>query len=63
MLKNLITILGSIVNIIEGEDLYDHLMSIRIFTVSINKYEIHTSSKNYEESGNDVGLHLLTIST
>ena len=36
--QNMITILGSIVNIIWGlGDLYDHLMSMRIFTLKMNK--------------------------
>ena len=34
--QNMLTILGSIVNIILG-DLYDHLMSMRIFTLMMNK--------------------------
>ena len=36
--QNLITILGSMVNISLGEgELYDHLMSRRIFTLIMNK--------------------------
>lgn len=31
------TILGSIVNIIIGGHLYDHIMNIRTFTLTINK--------------------------
>ena len=55
----MITILGSIVNII-GEDLNDHLMSAGIFTLMMNK-DIHASS--YEESGSyGLDLDLLTIS-
>jgi hypothetical protein len=34
--QNTLTVLGSIVNII-GEDIYDHLMSMRIFTLPINE--------------------------
>ena len=34
--KNMITILGSIVNTIEGS-LFDHSMSLRIFTLIMNK--------------------------
>jgi hypothetical protein len=34
--QNMNTILGSIVNVI-GVDLYDHLMSTRIFTLIMNK--------------------------
>ena len=35
--------------------MYDHLMSMKIFTLIIN-------SKNYGESGYDLGLNFLTIS-
>ena len=45
MLNNMLPILCSIVNIIEGF-LYDHL-SRRIFTMIINKV-IHISSENFE---------------
>ena len=34
--QNVITILGSIVSMIEG-DLYDHFMSLRIFISSMNR--------------------------
>ena len=37
--QNLVTILGSIVNII-GVDLYDNLMRTRVFTLTINKLVI-----------------------
>jgi hypothetical protein len=48
--KNMITILGSIVNIIGVTYLYDHLTSKRIF-IPITKQNIHTSSGDHEESG------------
>ena len=46
--QNMLTILGSSVNLI-GE-LYDHLMSMRIFLFD-NERDIHTSSKTYEVNG------------
>ena len=45
----MIIILGSIVNIIGVTYLYDHLMNMRILT-SIMKQNIHTSSRDHEES-------------
>ena len=42
-------------------DLYDHLMSKRIFTLIIIE-DIHMSSKNYEENGYSHDLDLLIIS-
>ena len=35
--QNVMKVLGLIVNIIEGDLLYDHFMSIRIFTLMINE--------------------------
>ena len=55
---NTITVMSSIVNIIGGEDLYDHLTSIHFDNESI----FRTSSKNYKESDNNLDIGLLTIS-
>ena len=55
----MIIILGLIVNIIGG-DLYDQLLSTRIFDLTTN-WDIHRSSRNYEESGYDPALDLLPI--
>ena len=41
-------------------NLYDHFMSMRIFTFTMNKIS-HMSSKNYEETGYNCNLDLLTI--
>ena len=41
--------------------LYDHTMSMRILIMTMKK-NIHTSSKNYEESGCGLDLNLLTTS-
>ena len=46
--------------IIIGEDVYDHLMSMQIFTLVMKKY-ILMSSIYYEESGYNLNLNLLTI--
>ena len=35
--QNVMTVLSLIVNIIDGDLLYDHFMSIRIFTLMINE--------------------------
>ena len=48
--QNLLTILGSILNINGGGDLYDHLMRSRICTYDYDK-DIHMSSENYEATG------------
>lgn len=42
-------------------NLYDHFMSMRIFTL-ITEYYSHMSSKTYEKSDNFLNPHLLTIS-
>ena len=53
--------LGSTANIIGGREgeLYDHLMSTKIFTLLMTK--IHMSSKHYEECGYGLHSDLLTI--
>ena len=33
----MITILGLLVNLIQGRGLYDHMMSMKIFTLIMNK--------------------------
>ena len=43
-----------------GEDVYDHVMSTRNFTLIMNK--VFMSSENYEESGYGLDSDLLTIS-
>ena len=48
--QNMITIVGSIVNIFGGMGLHEHLMSTRILTVD-NEEDIHMISENYDESG------------
>ena len=55
----MLIILGSSVDVIVG-DLYDHLMSTRIFTLIVNM--IFMSFQNHEESGYGLDLDLLTIS-
>jgi hypothetical protein len=55
--QNMTNILNSIVNIIGG-NLYDHLMSTKIFTLIMN--EIFMSS---EESGYGLNLDLLSMSS
>ena len=56
----MLTILGSIDNIIE-EDLRDHLLGTRNFTLMMNKMNIQTNSKNHEESGYGLEFDMLTI--
>ena len=53
---NVITSLGSIFRI-TGGNLYDHLMSMKAFTLII-----HMSFNNYEDSGYDLDLDVLIIS-
>ena len=43
-------------------DLYDHLMSTRIFIMMMSK-NIHMSTKNYAESGYGLKLDMLTSCT
>ena len=43
------------------DDLYDHFMTMRIFTLIMNQ-DIHMSSENCEESGYGLDLDLQTIS-
>jgi hypothetical protein len=43
------------------EDLYDHLISTKNFHFD-SEQDIHTSSKDYDESGYGLNLDLLTIS-
>ena len=50
--RDLLTIPGSIVNIIRG-DLYDHSKRKKIFTL-INEHNIRMSSKIYEENATSV---------
>ena len=52
--QNLMTILDSTTNIIGG-DLYDHLMSTRIFTFITTKI-LKRDSKNYKENDYDINL-------
>jgi hypothetical protein len=60
MLKYMLIILDSMVNMIGG-DLYAHLTSTRIFTLIMNK-NIHTDSKYYEANDYGHNLDLLIIS-
>ena len=60
MLRNLLAILGSIINIIVGGDLYDYSMRKRIFTL-IKKQDIHASSQKNEGNGYMHDLTLLII--
>ena len=55
--QNMTTVLNSIVNIIGG-DLYDHLMSTKIFTLNMNEIFM-----NFEESGYNLNLDLLSMSS
>ena len=55
----MVIILDSMDNIIGG-DLYEHLISMNIFTLIMNKI-LNTSSENYEESGYNLTSDLLTI--
>ena len=59
----MIIILSLVYNKHTWEDLYDHLMSTKIFTLIKNKELIWSlSSNNYEESGcNNLNLDLLII--
>ena len=41
-----------------GERIHDHLMSMRIFTLIMNKVAM---CKNYAESGSNLDLNLLTV--
>jgi hypothetical protein len=56
--QNLLSFLGSIVNIIGG-DLYDHIMSENL--CFDNDYDIRMSSKNHEANGFEHILKLATI--
>ena len=60
MFKNMITIIGSILNLF-AEDLNDHLMSTRILSLIINKIFVYMRSKNYEKRGYSLSLEMLTI--
>ena len=42
-------------------DLYDQVMSTRIFILIVNEIFVRGNSKNYEESGHGLNLDLLTI--
>ena len=57
--KIMITILASIVKIIGG-DLYDQLMSMRIFSLKMIKIYMW-ALKTHEESDYDLDLNSLTI--
>ena len=57
--QNLLTILGSRISVI-GADLYDRLLSMRMFAFD-NEQDIHMSSEHYEESVYGLDLKLLTI--
>ena len=53
----MVTILDLMVNVNGGrENLYDHLMNMRIFVESSlwQWLDIHMSSKNHEANGNDM---------
>ena len=56
-----ITILGSPINI-NGGDLNDHLISMRIFTLIMNTQGIQTRSKNHEANGCKHNLDLQIVS-
>ena len=60
-LRNTLTILGSVVNRIEGDRPVWQLNEHENFTLILNK-DIHISSKTDEESGYGLNLALLTIS-
>ena len=51
----MITIIGSVVNIINQGDLYDHYTITRTFHLD-NEYINHVSSKNHEKSGYGLDL-------
>ena len=55
--QNMITILNSLFNIIK-EDLYDHLMSMRIFTLTINTImddgQVHPLTKTLPSLASDL---------
>ena len=53
--QNMITITGSVVNIINQGDLYDHYTITRTFHLD-NEYINHVSSKNHEKSGYGLDL-------
>jgi hypothetical protein len=55
--QNLLTILGSTINIIRG----NLSISLSIFT-SQNEQDIHTNSENYKERGYDQNLELAVTS-
>jgi hypothetical protein len=57
--QNMLTILGSIANMIGG-DVYDHLMSAGIFTLIISK--IFLNSEDFEANGYGQDLFLLIMS-
>ena len=48
------------INILGG-GVYNHLMSTKIFNLTVNKIFISMSSKNYKESGYSLTMDLLTI--
>ena len=57
--QNLITILGSIVNIIGGEPIWPFNEHENLHFD--DEWDIHMSSEKYEESGYSLNLDLLTI--
>ena len=56
--QNMITVRGSIAHIIEGNP-YDHLMSMKIFTLIMNKI-FFINSANYEKNGYGLDSDSLT---
>jgi hypothetical protein len=58
--QNMITIIGSIINIIKGGGSYDHRRSMKIFHLTI-EWDIHLSFEDHTGSGYDLNMKLITI--